>query len=366
MRIAHLSSVHPRSDTRIFVKQCRSLASHDHDVTLVVADGKGDERKDGVRVVDVGCLSGRLNRMVKTTRKVLHKAVALNADVYHLHDPELIPIGLKLRKLQKIVVFDSHEDVPKQLLGKPYLGPVSKRLLPEVIALYERYACSRFNGIIAATPYIRDKFLAINRHTIDVNNFPLLGELDTILPQEEKKREVCYVGAISSNRGAREIVRACEFLKSSARLNLGGNFSEPGLKDEVTSYPGWTHVNELGYLTRSDVREVLSRSIAGLVTLHPAINYIDALPVKMFEYMAAGIPVIASNFPLWRGIVERNDCGLCVDPLDPRAIAAAIDHLVMNPDIARTMGENGRRMVLQQYNWSTEERKLLGFYAALT
>lgn len=365
MRIVHLSSVHSRNDTRIFIKQCRSLASHGHEVSFVVADGKGDECKDGVQILDVGSLSGRLNRMVKTTRRVLEKAIALNADVYQLHDPELMPIGLKLRQKRKLVVFDSHEDVPKQLLGKPYLGPIARRFLPEAMALYERYACSRFSGIIAATPHIRDKFLAINRRTVDVNNFPLLGELDTNLPQEEKKNEVCYVGTISSNRGIRDIVRACELLKSPARLNLGGNFTEPGLRDEVKGYPGWHRVNELGYLTRANVREVLSHSIAGLVTLHPAINYLDALPVKMFEYMAAGIPVIASNFPLWRDIVANNGCGLCVDPLDPDAIAGAIDHLVLNPDIARTMGENGRRMVMQQYNWSTEEPKLLEFYAAL-
>ena len=365
MRIVHLSSVHSRSDTRIFIKQCRSLAAHGYDVTLVVADGKGDEYKDGVRIMDVGRLAGRLNRMVKTTRNVLDRAVALDADVYHLHDPELIPVGLKLKQWKKIVVFDSHEDVPKQLHGKPYLGPIARRVLPRVMGLFERQACSRFNGIVAATPSIRDKFLTINRHTVDVNNFPLLGELDTSVPWGHKAREVCYVGAIGANRGIREIVRACEFLTSSARLNLGGSFSEPDLKQEVQAYPGWSCVNELGYLTRDDVRRVLSRSVAGLVTLHPAINYLDALPVKMFEYMAAGIPVIASDFPLWRGIVERNGCGLCVNPLDPRAIASAIDYLVMNPDLARSMGENGRRLVLQEYNWSAEERKLLGFYAAL-
>lgn len=366
MRIVHLSSVHPRSDTRIFVKQCRSLASHGYEVTLVVADGNGNENKDGVHIVDVGSLSGRVNRMLKTTRRIFEKAVALNADVYHLHDPELMPIGLKLRQANKIVVFDSHEDVPKQLRGKPYLGPVARRFLSGTITVYERYACSRFNGIIAATLPIREKFMPINRHTIDVNNFPLLGELDTSVHWAEKECEVCYVGTIGSIRGIREIVRACEYLKSPARLNLGGNFTEPGMKDEVKSYPGWARVNDLGFLTRADVRNVLSCSVAGLVTLHPESNYLDAYPVKMFEYMAAGIPVIASNFPLWREIVERNGCGLCVDPLDPKAIAEAIDHLVMNPDIARRMGECGRRMVLQQYNWSTEERKLLGFYAALT
>jgi glycosyltransferase involved in cell wall biosynthesis len=102
--------------------------------------------------------------------------------------------------------------------------------------------------------------------------------------------------------------------------------------------------------------------MAGLVTLHPTPAYLDSLPVKMFEYMSAGLPVIASDFPLWREIIEGNDCGLCIDPLDPAAIAAAIDALVSNPARAEQMGRNGRAAVEQHFNWANEERKLLQLY----
>ncbi len=364
-RVVHLTSAHSRFDTRIFVKQCRSLAGHDYNVSLVVADGKDDEFKDGVKIFDVGQLPGRLNRMFRMTQRVFQKAVALDADVYHLHDPELIPIGLKLKHLGKKVIFDSHEDVPTQLLSKPYLEPVLLRALSAAFSLFERHACRRFDGIIAATPFIRDKFLAINPRTVDINNFPVIGELDATVPWADKHQEVCYVGGIGVIRGAREIVRACEFLQSTVQINLAGSFSESLVEAEVKASPGWERVNELGYLDRAGVRDVLGRSVAGLVTLHPVINYLDALPVKMFEYMAAGIPVIASNFPLWREIIEGNQCGLCVDPLDPKTIAGAIDRLVNNPELARRMGENGRRAVMDKYNWSIEEGKLLRFYEGL-
>jgi glycosyltransferase involved in cell wall biosynthesis len=85
----------------------------------------------------------------------------------------------------------------------------------------------------------------------------------------------------------------------------------------------------------------------------------------MFEYMAAGVPVIASHFPLWRQIVEGNACGICVDPLDPQAIAGAIDYLATHPEDAERMGRNGQRAVAAKYNWNIEEQKLLDFYAAL-
>jgi glycosyltransferase involved in cell wall biosynthesis len=363
--IVHLTSVHSRCDIRIFIKICSSLSKNGYDVAMVVADGKGDESKNGVEIINIGAKSGwRLSRMTKTVRRIFKKAKDLDAEVYHMHDPELIPIGLKLKRLGKKVIFDSHEDVPKQFLGKAYLGPVSLRgVLAGALSLFERYACRHFDGIITATPFIRDKFLAINPRTLDVNNFPLIGELDAAVHWVDKRDEVCYVGGISAIRGIREIVRAFELLQTDACLNLAGSFSEASVEAEVKAYSGWMRVNEHGLLDRAGVRNVLGRSVAGLVTFHPLPNHIDAQPNKMFEYMSSGVPVIASNFPLWREIIEGNDCGLCVDPLDPKAIAGAIDQLVKNPDFARRMGENGRQAVLNKYNWSIEERKLLDFYA---
>ncbi len=365
MRIAHLTSAHPRDDTRVFLKECRSLAAHGHEVSLVVADGRGDEVREGVSIVDVGHAAGRLGRMFKATRWVYRKAIELDADVYHLHDPELLPAGLRLKGHGKRVVFDAHEDVPKQVLAKHYLHPWARRVLSWGFARFERLACARFDGVVTATPFIRDKFLSIHPHSVDINNFPMIGELESPVAWSDKADEVCYVGSIAEIRGIKQLVRAMEATRRPVRLNLVGGFSEARVEAEVRGYPGWEKVDAMGVIGREGVRDVLGRSVAGVVTLHPTTNYLDSLPIKMFEYMSAGIPVIASDFALWRAIIEENHCGLCVDPMDPGAIASAIDRLLGDRAEAETMGSNGRQAVLSRYNWAREERKLIEFYDRL-
>lgn len=365
LKVVHLTSVHPRGDTRIFLKQCRSLAAAGHQVSLIVADGQGDNVRDGVAILDVGRPTGRLERMLHATRRVLARARSLDADIYHLHDPELLPVALVLKRAGKRVIFDAHEDLPRQILSKPYLHPFLRRGVSHAAGFVEQFVAGRLDAVVAATPAIAEKFAAKGVRTVTVNNFPMLGELETGIGGSEKRREVCYVGGITAIRGIVELVRALELSVSGARLNLGGQFSESGTRAAVERLPGWAKVNELGFLSRSQMRDVLARSVAGIVTFLPAPNHTAAQPNKMFEYMSAGLPVIASDFPLWREIVEGNECGICVDPCDPQAIAEAIDRLAGDPELAARMGENGRCAVHERYNWRIEERKLLDLYAAL-
>jgi glycosyltransferase involved in cell wall biosynthesis len=361
-KVCILTSVHPPFDIRIFHKEAKSLVKAGYNVTLVAQHHK-DETLDGTRIVPLAKPKNRLERVTKTVWELYRKALWVNANIYHFHDPELIPIGLWLKYQGKKVIYDVHEDVPRQNLSKAYIPALLRKPISRMIEALEAFSARRFDGVVTATPFINRRFLELGANAVNVNNYPLATELALAENQWEKKEKaVCYVGKIAKIRGAYEMLEAIG--KTEYKLILAGYF-EPGLEDKLKQLPGWRQVEPLGFVGREGIRAAMSRVVAGLVLLHPTINYIDALPVKMFEYMSAGLPVIASDFPLWRRIIEGVGCGLLVDPLNPRAIAEAMRWILNHPTEAEAMGRRGRQAVEQTYNWDTEAAKIIGLYNQL-
>ena len=133
-------------------------------------------------------------------------------------------------------------------------------------------------------------------------------------------------------------------------------------EDKVACY-GLQGVRFRGFMRPQDGWPLIARCRAGLALMQPSPNSVGSYPTKIFEYMALGIPVITSNFPLYQAVIVTADCGLCVDPTSIEAIAEAIRFIVDHPDEARAMGEHGRAAVIESYNWATEATKLLDLYA---
>ena len=367
LEIVHLSAVHARDDARIFDKQCRTLAGRGHRVSLVVADGLGDAWRDGVRIIDAGACGGGLHGVVAAGRRLYREALVVRPDIVQLHHAALLPLAAGLRRHGCKVLFDAGHDLPAQAgaRGGGAGEGWSRRALAALRSRLERRACRRLDGVIAATQLAGDAFLAVNRATVTVGNFPMPAEVGAGPAWADKPVRVCHEGALSAIRGIVELVRACELLQSNVRLSLSGDFSEAALAARMLARPGWRRIDALGQLGRHGIGEMRASSRAGLITPHATPAALGAPPATLFETMAAGIPVIASDFPLWRAVVEAHACGRCVDPRDPPAIAAAIDYLASHPDIARRMGENGRRAVRARYNWHHESAKLVAYYEHL-
>jgi glycosyltransferase involved in cell wall biosynthesis len=364
-RVVHVTTVHPRDDIRIFRKECVSLARAGYEVVQVVGDGQGAAVVDGVRIVDIGVRpAGRLARMRRQPAAALAAVRRERPALVHLHDPELLPLGVALAREGLPVVYDAHEDVPRQILTKQWIPAALRPGVARAFEVYENRQVRQLAAVSAATPHIAERFAQVARLAVNVGNYPFEDELAPAAGARPRERMVCYVGGLMRTRGLLQMVRAVA-LVPGLRLVLCGRFEDAALEAAVRAEPGWGRVQWLGQVGREPVREVMACASAGLVTLLPMPSYLDALPIKMFEYMSAGLPVVASDFPLWRGIVQRHRCGVVVDPADPAAIAAAIGSILDDPARAQAMGEAGRAAVLTAYRWPVAERALLALYDRL-
>ncbi len=368
IKVCHITSVHRWDDSRIFHKECCSVAAAGYDTTLLVANGI-DDCVNGVKIVNVPIENkGRLQRIAFAGKQILKKALELKADIYHLHDPELLRIAVKLKKQTGAkVVYDSHEDLPKQILDKAWIPSYLRKSISTLANRFEMKITSKIDGVISVTEAICDRFMLVNKNVAFVANYPKLDEI-SLLSSDEKvlkvENSICYVGGLFPKRGIKELVIALN--KTNATLFLAGTFSDKEFEEEVKSIDGWKQVKFLGYLDREGIIKVLQKAQIGMVTLHPTQSYQESLPIKMFEYMLAKLPVISSDFEFWKPLLEGNHCGMMVDPLDTDAIAEKINFLLSKPELREKFGENGYQAVISKYSWDSQAEKLLELYKSIS
>ena len=364
VKVVHMTSVHSALDHRIFKKECRSLAQAGFDVT-VVGPHSGDSVHEQVRIKSVRKHLSRLSRITRTAWNVYREAEKQAADVYHFHDPELIPLALLLRMKGKRVIYDVHEDYPRDIFYKPYLPRWSRKPIAWFAEALETLAGRHFSAIVAVTPAIAERFAESNQRTVILFNYPYAEELKSTNPQpwQSRRQSVAYIGTITPQRGIAEMIQAVGLLPESLapKLEIAGDV----MPREMIVLPGWPRVEFHGTLGQSAAYELLTQVRVGVVCEHPIPTFVEAIPVKLFEYMGAGLPVIASNFSLWRKMLEGIDCAIFVDPMNVEEIAKAMEYLLTHPREAEEMGRRGQAAVANNFNWNTEARKLVSLYLDL-
>ncbi|HYD64542.1 glycosyltransferase [Azospirillum sp.] len=360
-RVVHMSSVHSWKDPRILLKQCASLAQAGWEVHLVVANGPGGT-VDGVRIHVVPGAAGRLGRMTRTAFRVWRRALALDADIYHLHDPELVPWGLLLRARGRRVVYDVHEDYVTGIAQAPYLPRPVARLAGRLYGALERLAAPAFDIVIAEAYYAR-RF----PRGVPVLNHPRLDAFrDAAFDGREAPAggvRLLYTGNVTEGRGALLHAAALAALPD-AHLHFAGRCPAALAERIIRAAGGPERVSFDGidaYVPFERMLDTYRQPWTAALALFPdSPHYREKELTKLFEYMAAGLPLLCSDFPVWRRLVEG--VGLTVDPTDPAAIAAAVARLHGDPALYRSLARNGRHAAFERFDWAIQADRLAGLY----
>lgn len=365
-KICHVTSVHPRYDVRIFHKECKSLANNGFDVTLLVNDNLPNEVKEGVKFISTKFKPrNRFERIIKSSIKIRKLMLEIDADIYHFHDPELLPDAIWIKSRKKKVIFDFHENVSQQILFKTWIPRSMRKLISAFYKKYEKNNSRNFDGLITVTPKFVEYLKQINPNTVMITNYPVLKS-KVANSEIEKNKSICFAGGISPQWNHENIINAIDLLSDVEYVLAGsGLFS---YIEKLKKLPGWSKVRYLGRIPYEEVEKIYSKSMVGMALLsnNTQVGEEGTLGnTKIFEFMEAELPVICSNNKLWKNIIESHDCGICVNPTSVEQIRIAIEILAENVDKRDKYGQNGRKAIVYEFNWSKQEEILLNFYRKL-
>src|SRR5664280_522911 len=352
-KVCILTSCHSPFDVRIFQREAKSLVKVGYDVTIVAQHDK-EEIVEGIRIINLQRPRNRIERMTKTVRSVFRKAIEVNADIYHFHEPELIPVGLKLQRLNKKVIFDIHEDTRQQIKTKEYIPLPLRFFVSRAYSLYEDYACRKFSALVTPQKTMTEYYSTLNI-TETVENFVDLS----LYPRREpdfSKPVLLHAGVLSADRGLYDMVNAAKKISGDFLFYVAANNA-----DDI-NISSISPLICLGKLDQKAIVDAYRKSNIGIILYNNVGQYSMAGAIKCYEYMANSMPIIMPNFGEWIEFNNKYKCGINVDVHDAVGVAAAINYLINNPEKARQMGENGRKWVETDCSWQIAFEKLNKLY----
>lgn len=328
-----------------------------------MADGRGDEFFEGVQILDIGKEHSRLSNFFKSFSKLKKKLKKLNPDIVHFHDPELMFMGKIINRWGIPVIFDIHENIAVQILDKEYIPKLFRKSASFIYKKVENYHIKHFHLMIAEYSY-KDVYEGRGKSLTIVLNMPDISHFEPYIVENRTGNEIFYIGGISNDRGLEVTIDALKILKQK-KVDFFMHYIGP-ISDEKMSTLSLKDIAEnIKFYGRMDSREgfeISKKCVVGLSVLKPIKNYISSYSTKIFEYMAIALPIITSNFPLYQDVVEKYNCGYCIDPFSANELADRIEELISNHSHAQLLGANGLKTVTENFNWYREEEKLLSKY----
>lgn len=362
-KVCHVTSLHPVKDGRIFERYCKTLANK-YEVYLVAPNTETRD-EDDIHIIGVSLptINQRIRRWLKL-HAVLKPLYEIDAEVYHFHDPELMGLGLKLKKRGKTIIFDSHEDVVNQIQNKVFIPKPFRKIVAKIYAVHERKCLRRYDAVVSVTGYIVDRLKKINKNTYQITNYPIYEERN--IQDRNWDRTICFAGLLSRFWMLEEIIQTLP--EVNAKFYIAGHYASEDYLTSLKSLPGWKNVVFMGTLPHNKVVDLYNSVSIGIAIEsyeNPNANFRTGSLgcTKIPDYMMSGLPILVSNSDVWGAVVRKYKCGIAIEnPKDSKEISTAIKYILDNPDEAKKMGENSIIAARTEFNWESQKKVLFEMY----
>lgn len=369
-KICHITINHPRTDVRIFQRECYTLNRNGYNVTLLVNDQNPNEVLEGVNIISINCPLGSKTKRLKAINQLYKKALEIDAEIYHLHEPDLLLFAKKLQNKGKKVIFDSHESYCLQLRVRGIKSELIQSFIRKLYRVFEIYTCKNLDAvIIPGTIRINgdnnwNPFKGINKNICFLANYPKEIDFNLSLLKRDVFK-VCYTGILSHERGITHLVKAC--YKANVPLILAGKFSSKKYEQQLKKDLSFDCVDYRGICTRQEVYDIYKEASLGASILLDFGQYskLNVLATKVYEYFQCKLPVIVSSYPYANELNEKYHFGITVNTNNISEIVDSILYCKNNWEICRKMGRNGHKLYTEYFNWEKESEKLLSLYKNL-
>lgn len=370
VKVCHIVSGYFRNDPRILYRQCISLHEEGYSVSILTNDGLPDEVIEGISIFSTRVYwKSRLKILLFAKKQFISRANEINADIYQIHSPELLSLGLYLKKVGKLVVYDAHEDLPAHILEKDWLPAILRKPISFAVKFYMNIVLKRFDAIVTPHPHVLEKMIKVNYNSKLVTNFAKVTE---VIPYSlndyiNRGKKICYSGTVYLHSNQLTILDSLNQIPDLIYI-VAGYFSPEHLKT-LSSHQSFKNLQYFGRLNKNDLQNFYQEARIGVVIIDYKMNLGGQKGTyavnKMFEYMEASLPIICSDYDLWREIVEEYQCGICVQPGNTKQLVEALKFLLNNPSIAYEMGQRGRKAVEEKYNWSSQHLTYVNIFDSL-
>ena len=372
-KVCIISTVHDPFDVRVFFKEAKSLQRQGYQISLIVKYPQ-DSVVEGIRIVALPEVRSKIRRILFLPIRALSLALSEKASLYHFHDPELLFIGYLLKLLTgKFVVYDAHEDFPSTVFARDWIPDQLMWILSRIVNLLELTISRKFDAVITADPAVAQRFSGVHQKVIILLNVPPRAIVnDPPAEYEKREKSLVHIGSLSRSRGVwfllevveQLVLMNVEFLLDIYVKTTPENILE-GLSDQITGkgFDAYVNINEA--ISYEKLLLKLRKYQIGLIPFLDMEKYRKNIATKMFDYMSAGLAIVASDLSPQRLVIEGAGCGKLIEPEDPIAFANAIRDLLADPEKTFAMGKNGWSAIQDQYCWEEEEKKLFKLYADL-